>query len=105
MNHQITLEELGIISVQEKECCHDSTDRSKYAFFCGGCICNHCANSVECSDNCTGEADFACFDCDYCKGWDGTGADNWKQECMNYKITETYAKATRKRFRVLKQRE
>lgn len=27
MNHRITLEELGIIPAQQKECCYDSDDR------------------------------------------------------------------------------
>ena len=45
------------IGVSEDEAYHD-----------GDCVCNHCANSVECFDNCTGEADFSCFTCDYRKG-------------------------------------
>lgn len=98
MSHQITLEELGIIPVQQQECSHDSGDRKEYAIFCGGCICQHCANSVECSDNCTGEAYFGCFTCDDCKGWDGKGTDNWKHECRRYRITNVYAAAVRKRF-------
>lgn len=104
MNHQITLEEFGIIPVHQKECCHDFTDRQKYAFFCGGCVCYHCANSVECSDNCTGEADFGCFACDDCKGWDGEGTDNWKPECRRYKITNAYAKVRRKQFHLVEER-
>lgn len=94
MSHQMTLEELGIIPRQ--------VGRSQYACFCGGCICNHCANSVECIDNCTGEAVFGCFTCDDCKGWDGKGTDNWKSQCSNYKVTEAYAKRVRKNFKVIK---
>ncbi len=103
MNHQITLEELGIIPRQEQPSTEEKIDRSKYVCFCGGCICNHCANSVECYDCCTGESDFGCFNCDYCKGWDGkNGTDNWRHRCRDYKITEAYANARRKKFKVLK---
>ncbi len=105
MNHQITLEELGIIPRQEPsaESPEEKIDRSKYNCFCGGCICNHCANSVECYDRCTGESDFGCFNCDDCKGWDGkNGTDNWRYRCRNYKITEAYANVIRKKFKALK---
>jgi len=101
MNHQITLEELGIIpslppSAEEK------IDRSKYGSFCALCICQHCANNVECVDKCMGEANFGCFTCDGCKGWDGKGTDNWRHSCPDYKVTDVYAKAVRKGFRTLK---
>ena len=71
-----------------------------YADPCGGCICNHCANSVECLDMCTGEMELTCFTCDECKWYDGKGNDNQRANCRNYKITEVYAKAKRKRFKV-----
>ncbi len=99
MNHQITLEELGMIPKQEPQ---EAAKHINYAFPCGGCVCNHCANSAECWDNCTGEMNFPCFTCDECKRYDGKGADNWTAECKNYKITEAYAKALRKRFKALK---
>ncbi len=102
MIHQITLEELGIIPRQEQPSTEEKIDRSRYLCFCGGCICNHCANSVECSDRCTGEANFGCFTCDDCKGWDGEGTDNWKHKCLDYKVTVAYAKKVRKGFRALK---
>lgn len=96
MNHQITLEGLGIIP---KRGPLKAAQHIDYAFPCGGCICNHCANSVECPDMCTGEMDYACFTCDECKWYDGKGTDNQRAECSDYKITEAYAK--RKRFKVL----
>ncbi len=102
MNHQITLEELGIIPRQEPSR-EEKTDRSKYAFSCGGCICPHCANNVECDDNCTGESVFGCFNCDDCKGYDGkNNTDNWKCQCRDYKVTNAHAKAERRRFRALR---
>lgn len=100
MNHQITLEELGIIPRQEQA--KSSEPHIDYACPCGGCICNHCANSVECSDMCTGEMDSACFVCDECKWYNGKGADNRRAECRDYKITEAYAKVKRKKFKALK---
>ena len=78
--------------------------RSDYAFSCGGCICNHCANSVETIDNCTGEAKEPCFVCDECRGYDGDtkNPDKWKQECDEYIITEEQAKRNRKKFKIVK---
>ncbi len=101
MNHQITLEELGIIPEQKPE---KVIEHINYAFPCGGCVCNHCANSVECLDNCTGEMLFACFTCDECRRYDndGKGPDNWREECRDYKVTDAEAVALRKKFKVLK---
>lgn len=78
--------------------------RSDYAFPCGGCICNHCANSVETIDNCTGEAKEHCFVCDECRwyGGDTKNLDKWKQECDEYIITEEQAKRNRKKFKIVK---
>ncbi len=75
-------------------------DRSKYICFCGGCICQHCSNNVECLDKGI-ESDFGCFNCDYCKGYDKKEDDNWKSECCNYKITDVYAKTRRKKFKLM----
>ncbi len=103
MNHQITLEELGLIPKQEKEQERGYAEPKKqYAFPCGGCVCNHCANSVECWDICTGEMNFSCFTCDECKRYDGKGTDKWRTECKDYKITEAYANDRRKKFKVLR---
>ena len=99
MNHQITLEELGFIPKTEKEYIEP---KKQYACPCGGCICNHCANSVECWDDCTGEMEFSCFVCNECKYYDGKGSNNRRAECKDYKITEAYAKAKRKKFKALK---
>ena len=76
-------------------------DRSTYATTCGGCICDHCANNVDCVDNATGEAEFGCFNCDECYNYSGCGTDNWKPCCNDYKITDIYAKRCRKRFEVV----
>ena len=96
--HQMRLDEFGIIT-------EDLTSKQKqihkrmYACPCGGCICNHCANSVECVDHCTGEAEFGCFSCDECKHFDGKiHTDNWKTECDQYKVTEAYVARIRKNF-------
>ena len=99
MNHQITLEELGIISKLQQS---KRTEQCiNYACPCGGCLCNHCANSVECFDNCTGEAEFACFTCDECRRYDGRGSDRWKSECSNYKVTNRFAEYMRGRFKTI----
>ncbi len=94
MNHQITL-----ILNQEPQ---KTVKHIDYTFACGGCVCNHCANSVECWDICTGEMNFPCFTCDECRRYDGKGTDNWRAECKDYKITEAYANDRRKKFKVLK---
>lgn len=97
MNHQITLEELGIIprKVDSK------VDWRKYASPCGGCVCEHCSNNVDCMDKCTGEADFGCFNCDDCRYYSGKGTDNWKHQCSNFKVTESRARAIRTMFKCL----
>lgn len=104
MYHQITLEESGLIPRQELPV-EKKTDRSRYASFCGGCICEHCANSMECADHCTGESDFGCFNCDDCKGYDEKGTDNWRTECAGYKVTEAYAVRMRRCFKSLNTRK
>lgn len=103
MNHQITLEELGIIPKTQKDFEQGKTIRENYAFPCGGCICNHCANSVECFDRCMGEADFGCFTCDECRWCDGKGTiDNWRSSCGSYKVTDAYNKRIRRKFKAVK---
>lgn len=68
MNHQITLEELGLIpSLQKKTSATMQKKTSATIIPCYDCICNHCANCVECADNCTGEMDEPCFVCEDCK--------------------------------------
>lgn len=74
---------------------------SKCAVPCGDCICNHCANSVECLEAREGEAKFACFTCDECRQYDRLGTDNWKSECAKYRITDSYAKRIRKKFMLI----
>ncbi len=102
MTHQITLEELGFIPKTKKEY---TEPKKQYAFPCGGCICNHCANSVECWDDCTGEMDFACFTCDECFYYDGQhGTKQHITECSNYKVTNKYAEYLRKRIRDVKKK-
>lgn len=98
MYQQVTLEEAGMLPEQELPIGNQNA-RSQYACFCGGCICDHCANSVECIDRCTGEADFGCFCCDDCKGYDQKGADNWRVKCVRYKVTEAYAGRLRRNFK------
>ena len=99
MYHQITLKELGMIPVKKQ------IDRSRYAFPCGGCLCEHCANNVNCTDKYVGEMSFPCFNCDDCKNYNGYGRDNWDPECNQYKVTEAYAKYTRTRFICLRQQK
>ena len=103
MNHQITLEEMGLIPKSGEAPGQDKTIRKNYVFPCGGCICNHCANSVECFERCKGEADFGCFTCDDCKWYDGKEIiDNWRHSCGSYKVTDTYAKTIRRGFKAVK---
>lgn len=98
MNHQITLEELGLIPKPKKEYVKPV---KQYAFPCGGCICNHCTNSVECWDDCTGEMEFPCFTCDECFYYDGHGKNKKREFCRNYKVTNKYAEYLQKRLRVI----
>lgn len=84
-----------------EQCCLDFCGEFEdYAASCGGCICNHCANSVECIDKCTGESEFGCFACDECINYDGKGTDNRRSRCSQYKVTELYAKRIRNNFKI-----
>lgn len=98
MNHQITLEEVGIIPTSEPP----QKTASTAIIPCYDCICNHCANNPECADNCTGEMDELCCACESCKHYDGSGVENWRYECSRYKITNQYAEKKRKRFQIMK---
>lgn len=103
MNHQMTLEEIGLIPKTKESFGQGNATQKDYAFPCGGCACNHCANSVECFDNCTGEADFGCFTCDECRRYDGKGiVDNYRDSCVKYKVTTIHAKRIRKTFKAVK---
>lgn len=97
MNYQITLEELGLIPKQVGQ-----VDRSIYATSCGGCICEHCSNNVDCTDKCVGEANFSCFNCDDCYNYSGKGIDNWKSDCKDYKVTNHHVSYNRKRLKRVK---
>jgi hypothetical protein len=99
MNHQITLEELGIVPKLEQD---KRIEPINYAFPCGGCLCNHCANNVECMDQCAGEADCFCYICDECKFYDGKGKNMLKTECSRYKETDQRARYMRSKFKVVK---
>lgn len=96
---QITFEDLGMIPEQ--------IDRNKYATPCGGCVCNHCANNVDCMDNVVGEADFPCFNCDECLNFNGERGrtDNWKPNCNCYKISNAYVQRRRKQFKIVRRNE
>lgn len=97
MNHQITLEELGIIPKTEKKYVEP---KKQYASPCGGCICNHCANSAECFDDCPSEMDIPCYVCDECFNYNKYGRCQKRTECNRYKITNKYAEYLRKKIRV-----
>lgn len=105
MNHQITLEELGIIPKQESMTNLELPMTKNYTNPCGGCLCHHCANSVECVDNCTGESELSCFNCDECRYYDGKGTYNRKKECENYKVTNRYAEYRRSRLKIYEKPE
>lgn len=94
---QITFEELGMIPEQ--------VDRSKYATPCGGCICNHCANNVDCMDRVKNEMDFPCLNCDECLNYNGYGKDNWKPECNQYKITNVHVLHRRRQIKLVRREE
>lgn len=70
--------------------------RDDYAFPCGRCLCNHCANNVETIDNCTGEAKEPCFVCDECRWYDGDTRHNQSSERQNTTETEPEITETRK---------
>ena len=71
---------------------------------CSGCICEHCANSVECFDHGSGEMDEPCFTCDECIYYDGKsdGRVMWRDECPKYKVTEYYAGILRKKMKIVR---
>ncbi len=100
MNHQITLEELGIIPSPAPETPKKVV--STAAMPCFDCICNHCANCTECWDNCTGEMDEPCYVCEDCRNYDGKGKDLWRCECDRYKITNMYVVKLRNKFTKVK---
>lgn len=102
MNHQITLEELGIIPPPAPGTPKKAV--STAVMPCFDCICNHCANCTECWDNCTGEMDEPCYVCEKCKNYDGTGKDMWRCECDRYKITSKYVEKKRRKFKIVKER-
>ncbi len=104
MSHQMTLEEFGISLKEDPAPAQKQIHRERYVSPCATCICNHCANNVECMDKTTGEAEFGCFTCDECRNYGGEWCydDNWKPECRDYKITEAYANTRRRKFKVLK---
>ena len=99
MNHQITLEDLGLIPKSRKVY---TEPKKQYASPCGGCICNHCANSVECWDDCIGEMENPCFTCDECINYDEHGRQKKRTECSRFKITNKYAEYLRKRLELLR---
>ena len=77
--------------------------RSNYVFPCVGCLCDHCANSVETIDNCTGEAKEACFVCDECRWYDGDTRykDMWRQHCGAYIVTNEHAERLRRKLKLI----
>ena len=78
--------------------------RHEYAFPCGGCICNHCANNLYSEDKTAGEAKIFCDACECCRWYDGDtkNKDEWKQKCKNYIVTNQHAEYLRKRIKVIK---
>ena len=96
MNRQITLKDIGMNMPKQ-------IDRSIYVTPCGGCICHHCANNVDCCEYAGPEQEFACFNCDECINYsEGTKRDSWKASCSKYKIANACAIKMRKRFKVVK---
>lgn len=102
MNHQITLEELGIIPPAPEP---PKKAVSTATIPCFDCICHHCANCTECWDICTGEMDEPCYVCEECRYYDGKGKDMWRAECERYKITNKYAEKKRLKFKTVKERK
>ena len=90
----MTFEELGMIPKQ--------INREIFACPCGGCVCNHCVNNVDCMDTQVGEAKFGCFNCDECLNYNGNyGTDNWRSECMQYRVTDAQARRIRRKFKIV----
>lgn len=72
-----------------------------YAFPCGGCLCDKCANNVECLKVEMGEQIEPCFNCDYCAYYDGKGSYNKKYKCEKFIITEHEARKARGKLKVI----
>lgn len=77
-------------------------DKINYIFPCGGCLCNKCVNNVENINVKTGEQKEACFNCDYCRYYDGEGENNKKFTCEEFEITDYEAEKTRRKIKVVR---
>lgn len=86
---------------ERKEQQHVKESVKEYVSPCGGCICDKCANNVECLRVEIGEQIEPCFNCDYCVNYDGKGEYNKKYECSRFVITNHEAKKARERFKIL----
>ena len=80
---------------------HEKESIKNYASPCGGCLCDKCANNVECLKVEMGEQKEPCFNCDYCVNYDGKGKYNKKYNCDKFIITEHETKKVRERFKII----
>lgn len=80
--------------------------RSDYAFPCGGCMCDKCANSVENIHSESGEAEEPCFNCDECRGYDGDmkKRDAYTDDCTRFRIDDYHAWKARERIKRMNRR-
>ena len=97
-------EQLTLPSVFEEKRQQLQGENINYAVPCGGCLCCKCTNNVENPNVKIGEQKEACFNCDYCRYFDGQGKNNKKFDCEKYLITDYAAEKERRRFRIVKKK-
>lgn len=92
------LKEFGIEDQEEKQV----QIHKNYANHCGGCLCEQCANNVDCFYSIPSkEMQEPCFNCDDCYYYNGKGDRNKKHECKDFIITEYAAMRNRETFKII----
>lgn len=73
---------------------------------CTNCLCNYCVNNVEqtCDKVKPGEMQEPCFNCDECREYSGESqfANQRKEECPNFVMSDYGARRNRKQFRLIR---
>lgn len=74
-------------------------------WLCANCLCEYCANNVEQSQDRVkpGEMREPCFNCDECREYSGESqhANQRKEECSDFAMSDYGAQRNRKRFRII----
>lgn len=94
-------EQLTLPGIFEEKRQQLQEENINYAFPCGGCLCCKCANNVENLNVKTGEQKEACFNCDYCRYYNGEGKNNKKFNCKKFIITDYQAEKERRKFKIV----